>query len=328
MSVLNSVNHHRTSMATQLTKVVKFDPIIIESKFKWEIRQWTDLKETGIESSRIEIPEIGAFWWITILPKLSPPKAKVGADNVHKTVFNFNLRMRSESWKKSKYEYEVQCVEPKRNSRDQLNVFSIHNKPIDQALMVTTEETQMNIVSSSCSAFNSKTFVIKVTIKFLGSSVIRSRSYDPCAADKDILTNVRGLFGNSTFADFTFIVKDKEFKVHRNILAASSSVMHKMFTTNMEESRTNRCKIDHVEPDVFEKFLECIYKGSFPDDFGDYARELYSVADYYGIDRLKEVSRSEVAERLDASNAAETYKWACQYDLEDLKADAWEIVKR
>lgn len=313
--------------AHQVTRIVDAKTILVESKFIWEIKNWPALKETTlVESSRIEIPDVDGHWWITLFPKLVD-----GADSNerNKTVFNFTLKMRPEALRNSKYEYEVLCMTPDRNlPNSRRKVFQFPSTPIDNEIMTASEYIRAATVLSSCSKINSYIMDFKVTIKFLGSNSIRSKSYDPYANNNEILSNVRSLYSNAEFADFTFIVKDKEFKIHKNILAASSSVMRKMFTTNMEESRTNRCKLDHIEPDVFEKLLECIYKGKLPDDFADHAKELYSVADYYGIEWVKELCRMETSERLDLSNALQVYKWACRYELDDLKMEAWEILKR
>lgn len=65
----------------------------------------------------------------------------------------------------------------------------------------------------------------KVTIKYFGSKVIRSKVFDPNALKNEMIMNMRTISGDPTFADFIFLIKGKEFKVHRNILAAASGVM-------------------------------------------------------------------------------------------------------
>lgn len=315
--------------AHQVTKIMETKPILVESKFVWEILNFPDINEPLIESSKVGIPDVDAEYWVTILPKVIEG---TDANERNKTLFNFILRMKSEAFKQGKYEYEVLCMTPDRNFPTNISnrkkVFQFPFMPIDNETMTNSEYIRTNAVTAACSRTNSYILDLKVTVKFLGSSVIRTRSYDPYAANNSILTNVRQMYNDPTFADFTFLVMEKEFKVHKNILAAASPVFLKMFTTKMEESRTNQCRVEHIKPEIFEKLLECIYKGKLPDDFGDFAMDLYSAADYYGIDRLKELCQSEVHERLSVVNAIDTYKWACRYDLDELKRDAWEIVKR
>lgn len=314
--------------AQQITKIIESKPILVESKLCWEIKNFPDIKDFMVESSKIEIPDMDAEWWLTVMPKILD-----GSDiNNYKTVFNFGLRMRSDAWKTSRYEFEVLCMTPDKNFPSNITnrrrIFVFASTPIDNEISMASEYIRTSSVSSTCTKTNSYIMDIKVTIKYLGSPTIRSKIYDPYAANNDILTNVRGLYHDHTFSDFSFFVKDKEFKVHKNVLAATSPVFLKMFTTNMEESRTNQCRMDHIEPHVFDKLLEYVYKGKLPEDFGDFAKEVYALADYYQLDRLKNLCKSEVYERLSLLNAFETYKWACRYDLDDLKCDSWEIVKR
>lgn len=317
-----------TPGAQQITKLVESKPISIDSKLSWEIKNFTDIKEPSIESALIEIPDVDAVWRITVLPKVSD-----GNDiNNAKTVFNFMLKMKSDGWKTNKYEFEVACMTPDRNFPGNITnrrrVFMFASTPIESEISMASEYIRSSTVSSTCSKTNSYIMELRVTVRYLGTSVIRSKIYDPYAANNDILTNVRSLYHDHTFSDFTFFVKDKEFKVHKNVLAAASPVFLKMFTTNMEESRTNQCRMDHIEPDVFDKLLEYIYKGKLPEDFGDFAKEVYTVADYFQLDRLKQLCKSEVFERLSVANSFETFKWACRYDMDDLKSDSWEILKR
>lgn len=314
--------------AQQITKVVETKPIFVDSKLCWEIKNFLDIKEPSITSTMVEIPDVDAVWWVTVMPKVFD-----GNDvNNFKTVFNFGLKMKSEAWRTNKYEFEVACMTPDKNFPNNIanrrRVFNFASTPIESEVSLASEFVRASAVALTCSKTNSYSLDIKVTIKYLGSLTIRSKIYDPYAANNDILTNVRGLYHDQTFSDFTFFVKDKEFKIHKNVLAAASPVFLKMFTTNMEESRTNQCRMDHIEPDVFDKLLEYVYKGRLPEDFGDFAKEIYTAADYYQLDRLKQLCKSEVFERLSVANALETYKWACRYDLDDLKCDSWEVVKR
>lgn len=312
------------NQASQVTKIVKTEPIRIESKFNWEIRDFNEIEKPSIESARIAIPDVDAEYWITIRPNI------IEATEISersKSVFNFSMKMSSDAWKTNKYEFDVDCETPDRNYSPIMwkKVFAFPPQPIDKEVVTASEYVRTNLISGNRSSY---ILDVKVTVKFLGSSTIRSKTYDPYARNNEMLSNVRKLFTDPTFSDFSFFVKDKEFKIHKNIVAAASPVFMKLFTTEMEESRTNTCRVDHIEPKVFEKLLECIYKGILPDDFPAYARDLFAAADYYGLDGLKEQCRLEVLENLTAANAVETYSLACRYNLRELKADAWEIVKR
>jgi BTB/POZ domain len=129
-------------------------------------------------------------------------------------------------------------------------------------------------------------------------------------------------------ADFKFIVKGKEFKVHRNILAAASPVFTKLFTADMEEAQNGECIVNDIEPEIFELLLRFIHKGKLLEDIDAVLTELYEAAHYYQIDELKEVCKKELPAMLKTENAEEMFHWAHVYDEHELKTAAWKIVKR
>jgi Glu-tRNA(Gln) amidotransferase subunit E-like FAD-binding protein len=142
-----------------------------------------------------------------------------------------------------------------------------------------------------------------------------------------VFGNNRAMLNYSSFSDFKFIVKGKVFNVHKSFLAASSSVFRQMFVTEMEESRTNECKIDDIEPEIFEQMLKFIYCGDIDKASID---SLFQVAHRYDIKGLKEVCSKGFNAELSKENALEVYKFASIYDddLKELKEGAWKIVKR
>lgn len=151
--------------------------------------------------------------------------------------------------------------------------------------------------------------------------------YDPNVINKRIAENNLRSLNQELWSDFTFIVKGTEIKVHKAILAAASRVFDKLFTIEMEESRNNVCKVDHIEPSVFLQLLRFIYGGNLS-GIKDVPKQLYEAAHYYGIEELEKISKEEVLAQLSTANALETFKWAQIYNLEVLKLKAWTIVKR
>ena len=87
------------------------------------------------------------------------------------------------------------------------------------------------------------------------------------------------LMSDTTLSDFTFIVKSKEFKVHKAVLSARSPVLKIMFISNMKEAADNKTEITDIEPSTFEKLLDFIYCGKIPEDLDNYAMDLFVAAD-------------------------------------------------
>lgn len=135
------------------------------------------------------------------------------------------------------------------------------------------------------------------------------------------------MYGDETFTDFTFTIKGKEFKVHKNILAASSVVMHKLFTAEYKEKETGESKVDGIEPEIFEALINFIYSYKIPENLRKIACGLYEAAHYYEIESLKDICLNEIQEKLSAANVIEAYDLAFKYDLEKLTLKAWNIIK-
>ena len=165
-------------------------------------------------------------------------------------------------------------------------------------------------------------------IDCVSSRANRNQFYDPAVGVKALLSNVALFRDDPTFSDFTFIVKGKEFKLHKNILAVASPVMRRMFTTNMEESRENKCSVDHIEPNIFEYLVKFIYGHEVPENIAEVVKPLYEAAHYYQIDHLKEICEVILLEDTSEENSLENLKWAELFDLKQLKLVAWEIIKR
>lgn len=146
---------------------------------------------------------------------------------------------------------------------------------------------------------------------------------------KKIVSNNKCILNEPKYSDFTFIVQGSEFKVHKNILAASSIVFDKVFSAKLSETVTNECKIEDIDPVIFGYLLAFIYCGELPEKLHEenVARELFKAAHYYQIDELVETCTFVESYSLTVDNALDIYEWALTYDLEKLILDAWKMIK-
>lgn len=156
---------------------------------------------------------------------------------------------------------------------------------------------------------------------------IKSKFSNPATANRDITSNYAIVLSNA-IPDFTFVVKGKKIKVHKKLLAAASPVFALLFVSNMQESHANLCKIDKITPKIFKHLIDFIYVAKLPDDFEDVTKELFEAAHYYELIRLKEICVQELKYQLSLENAIEIYSLANTFDLNELKKDAWHIIKR
>jgi hypothetical protein len=148
------------------------------------------------------------------------------------------------------------------------------------------------------------------------------------AVIKKICEKHLSMLNDPKSSDFTCIVANRSFKVHKAILGAASPVFDRMFSTAMAEAQSNEAKIDAIDPNIFEHLLRFIYGGKLPENFVAVAVDLFKAAHYYEIEELKEICEDEIEEKLSKGNAIQFYELAYVYDLKVLKENIWEFVKR
>jgi BTB/POZ domain len=167
-----------------------------------------------------------------------------------------------------------------------------------------------------------------ITLKIVNAHPLQNSLYNPMIMFKEAANNHLSLLIDPQFSDFKFIVKGKEFKVHRGILAASSPVFTKMFSADMEEARKNECIVEDIEPEIFEHLLRFIYGGKLPENIGNVSMKLFEAAHYYEIKQLKKICKQQFPFVLKTENILEIFNWASVFDEDKLKIKAWEIIKR
>lgn len=136
---------------------------------------------------------------------------------------------------------------------------------------------------------------------------------------------IEELFVSKRFSDFIITVENKEFLVHKMVLAAQSSVFNAMFETDMEERKTNHTKIDEFTAGAFEKFLCYIYTGRIPDETD--AVEVFRIAVKYQVSHLKIVCEMIILDNIDELNASEILILGDLYDSDDMKQLAFAEIR-
>lgn len=125
---------------------------------------------------------------------------------------------------------------------------------------------------------------------------------------------------NGKFTDFTIKVKDKEFKVHKAVLASQSSVFEKMLTSGKEQGEQISKKIKNFSVETFEEFLDYFYSGKVRTEV---AMELFELAVEFDAPALKIATEENILENLDESNALEVYNLAHERLTKVLKRGAF-----
>lgn len=158
----------------------------------------------------------------------------------------------------------------------------------------------------------------------LGSAASIFRNFE---SRNQLLGGISRMCDDEKFSDFTFVVKDKKFKLHKLVLAASSPVMERLFAADYEEKKTGQCQIDDIEPNIFNAMSRFMYTCTVPEKLCDIVCYLYAAAHYYEIQTLKDICLDEMQNNLSKENAVEVHSLAFKYDLELLQ-EAWKIIKQ
>ena len=132
---------------------------------------------------------------------------------------------------------------------------------------------------------------------------------------------------NDQFCDVTVMVRDKCFKAHKVLLAASSPFFWNLLTSGMRESNENVIKVELEEATeaVIEDVLLYIYTGKvFITD--EKAHNLIATANYLFLPGLKTLASNFIKRNLTPENCIFNFYFAEKYDCRELKEKACEVV--
>jgi speckle-type POZ protein len=204
-----------------------------------------------------------------------------------------------------------------------------------------SQQTDITSESVSCESWIKKSTIapllepsgslvldVQITLLFVETPSLPVFYQTPIVNYKELADQNGALLSKSDFSDFKFLVGNRVFNVHRAILAAASPVFAKMFTSSMVEAKTIQCVIKDIEQDIFQHLLSYIYERKFPENLSEVAMKLYEAAHYYQLDQLKEICIHHVYTELDTETAITMFNWASKYGNDDLKMEAWKIIKR
>lgn len=134
--------------------------------------------------------------------------------------------------------------------------------------------------------------------------------------------NLRRIFVNKDNCDTTLHVADKEYKAHRAILIAGSSVFAAMFQHETSEKQTGVITIPDCDPESFENFLEFLYTGKLEKPSLRNALHLYETSEKYNVHELKAFCTEYLMQNLTVEILCDVVVLADKYDEENLLSAA------
>lgn len=191
---------------------------------------------------------------------------------------------------------------------------------LKKGLEIETEIPSIFFQETEILEFDSKRMVISCDLilkpnKLLCSLLVEERS------------GFEELLNNPIFSDFTLATRNKEFKVHKNILAIRSPVFCAMFSHNMIEIKENRVQIIEYNDEVIEELLRYMYTGMIH-NLTNVMNELFDAARKYELDELKLICLTEMCRNMSSDNAIGLFTLVDSHDAQNLKEYSLDFITR
>jgi len=123
------------------------------------------------------------------------------------------------------------------------------------------------------------------------------------------------------------LVKNVEFKVHRNILGIASPVFAAMFShKDVKENEENQMKIVDFSAEAVREFLCFIYTKAVPENATN-AMELYELAAKYEVPCLMSIAEDMILDSINNENAYEVLILGNLYNNKYMRDDAFDEIK-
>lgn len=134
------------------------------------------------------------------------------------------------------------------------------------------------------------------------------------------------LYENGSFSDFKINTRDKEFNVHKNILAARSSVFAKKFKKGKQvKNSDNDCMIIKMESQVVEEMLRYMYTGS-TGKLCEYTMNLYEIGKEYDLPDLQNECVSYMNEHILDFKIIDLVIFARKHDIQKLIINITQFI--
>ena len=144
----------------------------------------------------------------------------------------------------------------------------------------------------------------------------------PVVPPREIDSSFMGkVLAEGRFSDVVVVAEEREFPVHRAILAQRSDVFRAMFDVDMTEKQNKRVVIEDLSADAVSDLLTFIYTNSAP-NVNMFAMELLAAAEKYNVPRLKAVCEAKLAKSLNIDNVIDRLLESETYRADQLKTAA------
>ena len=141
-------------------------------------------------------------------------------------------------------------------------------------------------------------------------------------------SDLEKLFTTMQHSDVSFVVDGQQFRAHKAILSARSSVFAAMFEhPEMKENQLNRVDVEGIKPEVFEALLRFIYTNQVELKDEEKTKELHAAANRYLLDFLKHGCEEFLGHRITTRNCSELLILSDLHNAPLLKKMATDFIR-
>lgn len=127
------------------------------------------------------------------------------------------------------------------------------------------------------------------------------------------------------YSDLTINLRGKEFKIHKIVLAAQSSVFQKLFAGEIGEKENPFGQVKNISEGSLEAFFDYFYTGKVEKSID--ALEMLSLAIEFDVSELKTICQSRVLTSLNKENVLEAFNLASRHQMYELQRKSFAEIK-
>jgi hypothetical protein len=125
--------------------------------------------------------------------------------------------------------------------------------------------------------------------------------------------------------DFKITIEDREFHVHKFLLAARSPTLAEVLRNNPEVENLN---LVDIPVNIFENILKFIYADELPDDDETNFLQLFAAAGRLKIKKLTDYATEKLFNQVNSENALEILNLSNKFHNNNLKEKAFKEFKK
>jgi len=140
-----------------------------------------------------------------------------------------------------------------------------------------------------------------------------------------ISDDVKAFINEDCTKDFKIIIDNREFPVHKFLLAARSQTLAELLKNNPDAENLN---LVDISVEIFEKILKFLYTDILPGDDVTNFMQLFAAAGKLKIQELKNYAALKIIETITSENSFEILSLSNKYEHKELRQKAFDEIKK